>query len=89
MYTPKPIDTTKIKLPEELLALTEKIAENGVKVEEERHGKIIKTRQKTAENEYDLGFPCCIQKRLFTVQENLSEKDLRISGCRKTIFVHI
>ena len=28
MYTPKPIDTTKIKLPEELLALTEKIAEN-------------------------------------------------------------
>ena len=26
----------------------EKIAENGVKVEEERHGKIIKTRQKTA-----------------------------------------
>ena len=30
----------------------EKIAENGVKVEEERHGKIIKTRQKTVENEY-------------------------------------
>ena len=28
MYTPKPIDTTKIKLPEELLPLTEKIAEN-------------------------------------------------------------
>ena len=28
MYTPKPVDTTKIKLPEELLALTEKIAEN-------------------------------------------------------------
>ena len=28
MYTPKPVDTTKIKLPEELFALTEKIAEN-------------------------------------------------------------
>ena len=28
MYTPKPIDTTKITLPEELLELTEKIAEN-------------------------------------------------------------
>ena len=28
MYTPKPIDTKDIKLPEELLALTEKIAEN-------------------------------------------------------------
>ena len=28
MYKPKPIDTKDIKLPEELLALTEKIAEN-------------------------------------------------------------
>ena len=28
MYTPKPIDTKDIALPEELLALTEKIAEN-------------------------------------------------------------
>jgi len=28
MYTPKPIDTSDIKLPEELLALTEQIAEN-------------------------------------------------------------
>lgn len=28
MYTPKPIDTKDIRLPEELLALTEKIAEN-------------------------------------------------------------
>ena len=28
MYTPKPIDTSKIALPEELTALTEKIAEN-------------------------------------------------------------
>jgi ryanodine receptor 2 len=28
MYTPKPVDTTGIKLPEELLLLTEKIAEN-------------------------------------------------------------
>ncbi len=28
MYQPKPIDTSKIQLPEELLALTEKIAEN-------------------------------------------------------------
>ncbi len=28
MYTPKPIDTTDITLPEELLSLTEKIAEN-------------------------------------------------------------
>lgn len=28
MYIPKPIDTSKITLPEELLALTEKIAEN-------------------------------------------------------------
>lgn len=28
MYTPKPIDTSNIKLPEELLELTEKIAEN-------------------------------------------------------------
>lgn len=28
MYTPKPIDTKDISLPEELLALTEKIAEN-------------------------------------------------------------
>ena len=28
MYTPKPIDTSSIDLPEELLALTEKIAEN-------------------------------------------------------------
>ena len=28
MYTPNPIDTTDIKLPEELDALTEKIAEN-------------------------------------------------------------
>ena len=28
MYTPKPIDTKDIILPEELLALTEKIAEN-------------------------------------------------------------
>ncbi len=28
MYTPKPIDTSKINLPEELLALTEQIAEN-------------------------------------------------------------
>ena len=28
MYTPKPIDTSKISLPEELLQLTEKIAEN-------------------------------------------------------------
>lgn len=28
MYIPKPIETSHIKLPEELLALTEKIAEN-------------------------------------------------------------
>lgn len=28
MYTPKPIDTSAVKLPEELLQLTEKIAEN-------------------------------------------------------------
>lgn len=28
MYNPKPIDTSKIKLPEELLQLTEQIAEN-------------------------------------------------------------
>ena len=28
MYTPKPIDTSNIKLSEDLLALTEKIAEN-------------------------------------------------------------
>ena len=28
MYKPKPIDTSKVELPEELLALTEKIAEN-------------------------------------------------------------
>lgn len=28
MYTPKPIDTSKIALPEELTVLTEKIAEN-------------------------------------------------------------
>lgn len=28
MYIPKPIDTSHIKLPEDLLALTEKIAEN-------------------------------------------------------------
>ena len=28
MYRPEPIDTKDIKLPEELLALTEKIAEN-------------------------------------------------------------
>lgn len=28
MYTPKPIDTSDIKLPEELLALTERIAAN-------------------------------------------------------------
>ena len=28
MYTPTPIDTTDIKLPDELLALTEQIAEN-------------------------------------------------------------
>ena len=28
MYTPKPIDTSGIKLPEELLALTEQIAAN-------------------------------------------------------------
>ena len=28
MYTPKPINTKDITLPEELLALTEKIAEN-------------------------------------------------------------
>ena len=28
MYTPKPIDTSKISLPEELLQLTEEIAEN-------------------------------------------------------------
>ena len=28
MYRPKPIDTSDIALPEELLALTEKIAEN-------------------------------------------------------------
>ena len=28
MYTPKPIDTTNISLPEDLLNLTEKIAEN-------------------------------------------------------------
>ena len=28
MYTPEPIDTSKITLPEELLELTEKIAEN-------------------------------------------------------------
>ena len=28
MYTPKPIDTSDVILPEELLALTEKIAEN-------------------------------------------------------------
>ncbi len=28
MYTPKPIDTSKITLPEELLELTERIAEN-------------------------------------------------------------
>lgn len=27
-YNPKPIDTSDITLPEELLALTEKIAEN-------------------------------------------------------------
>lgn len=28
MYTPKPVDTSKIILPEELITLTEKIAEN-------------------------------------------------------------
>ena len=28
MYIPKPIDTSHIELPEDLLALTEKIAEN-------------------------------------------------------------
>ncbi|MBR5405221.1 MAG: Ryanodine receptor Ryr [Oscillospiraceae bacterium] len=28
MYTPKPIDTSGIELPEDLLALTEQIAEN-------------------------------------------------------------
>ena len=28
MYTPKPVDTAGVKLPEELLSLTEKIAEN-------------------------------------------------------------
>lgn len=28
MYTPNPIDTSEVKLPEELLELTEKIAEN-------------------------------------------------------------
>ena len=28
MYTPKPIDTSRIALPEELVELTEKIAEN-------------------------------------------------------------
>lgn len=28
MYNPKPLDTSNIELPEELLALTEKIAEN-------------------------------------------------------------
>lgn len=28
MYTPKPIDTSDVFLPEELVALTEKIAEN-------------------------------------------------------------
>lgn len=28
MYNPKPIDTSEVTLPEELLALTEKIAEN-------------------------------------------------------------
>lgn len=28
MYTPKPIDTSDVSLPEELVALTEKIAEN-------------------------------------------------------------
>ena len=28
MYTPKPADTTEVRLPEELLELTEKIAEN-------------------------------------------------------------
>lgn len=28
MYNPKPIDTSKIELPEELLRLTERIAEN-------------------------------------------------------------
>lgn len=28
MYTPTPIDTSKISLPEELLALVEKLAEN-------------------------------------------------------------
>ena len=28
MYKPKPIDTSDVKLPEELTALTEKIAEN-------------------------------------------------------------
>jgi hypothetical protein len=29
MYTPKPVDTKKIHLPESLLELTEKIAENA------------------------------------------------------------
>ena len=28
MYLPKPVDTTNVELPKELLALTEKIAEN-------------------------------------------------------------
>lgn len=28
MYTPKPVDTSKIELPKELLELTEQIAEN-------------------------------------------------------------
>ena len=28
MYNPKPVDTSDISLPEELLALTERIAEN-------------------------------------------------------------
>lgn len=28
MYTPKPVDTTNVSLPKELLELTEKIAEN-------------------------------------------------------------
>lgn len=28
MYNPKPIDTSNVELPDELIALTEKIAEN-------------------------------------------------------------
>ena len=68
MYKPNPIDTSKIELPEELLALTERIAENvhenwsaGRIADGWRYGEIRSDEEKTT--------PCLVPYSELTERE--------------------